>query len=113
MKDEMLPPHAAARRIAELEAREEECKSALPRWVQGPGLVGAILHMAERIAALEAEVDELAQGAREGATTEQRAQLARIDALARRYRERPIDTRDDPDSWQRLEDLLMAIEGES
>jgi len=41
--------------IAKLEAREAECKDALPKWVQGPGIFGAILHMKERIAALEAE----------------------------------------------------------
>lgn len=40
-------------RIAELEARNEEVKRALPEWCQGPGIVGAVLHMVEHIAELE------------------------------------------------------------
>ena len=50
--------------IAALEARNAEVVAALPKWAEGPGIVGAVLHMAERIAALEAE---RAEARREGA----------------------------------------------
>lgn len=49
---------AKDKKIAELEARERERVEAIgafPEWVQGPGIVGGILHMAERVADLEAE----------------------------------------------------------
>jgi len=54
----------AHKKIAALEARNAEVVAALPKWAEGPGIVGAVLHMAERIAALEAE---RAEARREGA----------------------------------------------
>ena len=42
-------------RADKAEAQVEEAKAAVPSWCDGPGLVGAVLHMAARVAELEAE----------------------------------------------------------
>ncbi len=78
------------RRIAELEGREAECRDALPKWVQGPGILGAILDMKERIAELEAQLTESSAKAvlYDGilATDERDARLAELEAENKRLR---------------------------
>jgi len=62
-----------------MEARYQECVRALPKWVNGPGVVGGILHLVERLGEQTRWNDEAVASCAKKRCSERDRKLAAID----------------------------------